>query len=71
MFDSNKDKPAKRFVAALTNQRVGAHMFDVIVDTETHVQYLMPIAGGVDNGMVALLDADGKPLLYTGELADK
>lgn len=38
-----------------------------IVDKSTRVQYIF-IDEGYEGGMTVLLDADGKPLLYEGEL---
>lgn len=42
----------------------------VIIDVETRVQYLYHDSG-YDGGMTVLLDQDGKPLLYEGELVDE
>jgi hypothetical protein len=37
--------------------------YNIIVDTETKVMYIMSANGGV----TLMVDADGKPLLYEGE----
>ncbi len=46
---------------------VGAHMTDVLVDCQTRVQYLS-VSIGSGGGLTVLVDAEGKPLLYDGDL---
>ncbi|WP_461226237.1 DUF6440 family protein [Lacticaseibacillus suihuaensis] len=60
-------KSEKRFVVVEKPAMVGAHMTDVLVDCQTRVQYLS-VSIGSGGGLTVLVDAEGKPLLYDGDL---
>jgi len=57
----------RKFVEIETSGGLLEHYSCIYVDCETRVQYVM-FNGGYYGSMSALLDADGKPILYEGEL---
>ncbi|WP_155287492.1 DUF6440 family protein [Lacticaseibacillus zhaodongensis] len=62
-----------RFVEPDKYPNVGGRRLNVIVDRKTRVQYIVfnGYMGTVNgSGVTVLVDQDGKPLLYSGELPD-
>ena len=57
----------RKFLEIQTSGGIGENYSCIYVDCETRVQYLV-FNGGYYGSMSALLDADGKPILYEGEL---
>lgn len=59
---------ASRFVTIHDNAfRQGGIWFDILLDTETGVMYICAVnRWGIE--MEPIIDADGKPLLWEGEL---
>lgn len=66
-------KPNDRFFQPDKYSNVGGRKVDVIVDRQTRVQYLVfgGFMGTVNgSGVTVLVDQDGKPVLYEGELSE-
>ena len=57
----------RKFVEINTSEGFLEHYSCIYVDCETRVQYIM-FNGSYYGSMSALLYADGKPILYEGEL---
>lgn len=58
---TEKEQTKERFVEIYHNNNVCSHVF---VDRETRVQYFINYKGGI----CPLIDENGKPLLYEGDL---
>lgn len=61
-------KTPKRFVQIGKTEMAGAHVYDILVDRDTRFQYVSMTAGTGGGSLTVLVDAQGKPLVYEGEL---
>ena len=58
---------SNRFVRLSSRSNLSDYSYAIYVDSETRVMYVV-ISGGSSAGITALLNADGTPMLYSGEL---
>lgn len=56
-------KKEQRFIKVMEDSGFISSSSEVLVDTQTGVQYLYHAVGN-SGGLTLLVDADGKPLLY-------
>ena len=65
--DIEDKKEDSRFVEVYYTYISGENYIQILVDKETRVMYLFK-NGYKAGGLTVMVDADGKPLLYEGEL---
>ena len=65
--DTTEDTEEKPFKERFEIVSFAASSGMVVVDTETRVMYLF-VKSGYGGGLTVMVDAEGNPLLYEGEL---
>lgn len=72
--DSAENIKSDRFITVYSQgSGYSLNRISIYVDSKTRVQYLQSDYNRIDGGigLTPLLDADGKPMLYDGELPEK
>ena len=62
-----KEINGRRFLVIESDESINNKYWELFVDVETKVQYVK-FEGGYQGPMSVLVDADGKPILYEGEV---
>lgn len=70
---SNVEKNSKRFVSIYDKEAVNDEYSHekILVDRETRVMYLYVYYNTNSGGPIVMVDKDGKPLIYDGNLPDE